>query len=256
MSIAISTRIPFLPVEPVSKNVIHVCSHYTSGDSVYPEAMEDNQLAVVSVADSLTNALRERILTQQIAAGDRVAEAVVAQQFGVSRPSARVAVERLIGEGLLERTAHHAARVLTLRAETLHDMYLSRAVIESSAYRRLTEQDHDYARAESEITRLHTATARGDLIELVDADVRFHRELVDLLGSAGLSAIHDKLINQMRLCLAQVQVHHLLDPAVIEREHRGVLKAIRAGDADLADRLGREHLEHARDRLLAHLGSE
>ena len=210
-------------------------------------------LTVVSVPDSLTSALRERILTQQIPAGERVAEAVVAQQFGVSRPSARVAVERLIAEGLLERTAHHAARVITFRPEIVADMYLSRSVIESGVYRLLAEAPRELSAAEQEIDRLHTAATSGNVVQVVDADVRFHRELVGLLDSVGVSAIHDKLINQMRLCLAQVQNNHLLDPFVIEQEHRAILEAIRAMDADLAGRLGRRHLEHARDRLLTHL---
>ncbi|MGI8311911.1 GntR family transcriptional regulator [Saccharopolyspora hattusasensis] len=214
---------------------------------------EFSELDVVSVADSLTSALRERILTQQIRPGDRVAEAAVAQQFRVSRPSARVAVERLIGEGLLERSAHRAARVLTFRPEAIVDMYLSRAVIETGAYRMLAETAHDYDKAEREITRLHAAATSGDVVELVDADVRFHRELVDLLGSPGLSSTHDKLINQMRLCLAQVQSNHLLDPFAIEQEHRSILEALRASDADTAGARGRQHLERARDILLAHL---
>lgn len=213
-------------------------------------------LTVVSVPDSLTAAVREQIMTQRLPAGARVAEAAVAQQFGVSRPSARVAVERLIAEGLLERTAHHAARVLTIRPEVVADMYLTRSVVESGAYRLLAGVPRDLGAAERAIERLHTAAAAGDVVAVVDADVRFHRELVDLLGSARVSAIHDKLINQMRLCLAQVQHHQLLDPSVIEQEHRAILDAIRALDPELADRRGRRHLERARDRLLTHLTGE
>ncbi|NYI91562.1 DNA-binding GntR family transcriptional regulator [Amycolatopsis endophytica] len=217
---------------------------------------DTSALTVVSVPDSLTAALRERILTQQLPAGARVAEAAVAQQFGVSRPSARVAVERLIAEGLLERTAHHAARVLTFRPEVVTDMYLSRSVIEAGVYRLLAESPRELGAAEQAIERMHNAATEGDVVEVVDADVCFHRELVSLLGSPGVSAIHDKLINQMRLCLAQVQNNHLLDPFVIEQEHQAILDAIRARNADLADRHGRHHLEHARDRLLAHLAGD
>lgn len=219
--------------------------------------MDDSSaLSVVSVADSLTAVLRERILTQRIPAGARVAEAAIAQDFKVSRPSARVAVERLIAEGLLERPAHHAARVLTLTPETLRDMYLTRSVIETGVYRLLAAHDRSLDGADSEIARLRAAASEGDVVSLVDADVQFHRALVDLLESPGLSAIHDKVINRMRLCLAQVQVNHLLDPQVIEREHRGILDAIRAADPELAEQRGREHLQNAQDRLLTFLDED
>ena len=53
---------------------------------------------------------------------------------------------------------------------------------------------------------------------LVEPDIRFHRVLVDALESRRLSRVHGAMMGETRLCMAQVQAHHLLDPNVIIAE--------------------------------------
>ncbi|MBR22007.1 MAG: GntR family transcriptional regulator, partial [Leifsonia sp.] len=73
--------------------------------------MTAEALAVTRVPDAVYEALRESLLTQHEAPGSAVTEQAIADRFGVARPTAKVALERLVADGLLRRTAHKTARV-------------------------------------------------------------------------------------------------------------------------------------------------
>ncbi|SEP85291.1 GntR family transcriptional regulator [Mycolicibacterium nivoides] len=213
------------------------------------------ELSTRSVGEALVVSLRERILTEDIPAGRPVTEALVASDYGVARQTAKAAIEHLVAEGLLKRTAHRSARVPILDIAEVQDLYFARRFIESQAYGLLARQRtySDAARQAHEAFR--SAVVGEDLVTVVEADIRLHTELVHSLGSPHLDRAHRLVVNEMRLCLAQVQSHHLLDPAVIHEEHSGILTAIAEGDHDLALQLGDQHLANAEQRLLEHLGN-
>ncbi|WP_344566186.1 GntR family transcriptional regulator [Streptomyces axinellae] len=211
------------------------------------------RLATQSIGDALVASLRERILTDQISVGAPLTEASVSTDYDVARQTAKAAIERLVGEGLLERTAHRSARVPELDEARVRDLYFARGVVEVRAYQLLAKR----RLLTEEVGRAHKvfrAAASGtDVASIVQTDVEFHRALIDSLESERLSRAHRLIINENRLCLAQVQNAHLLGPEEITREHEGILAAIRDGDPLRAGELGQQHLEHAERKLLTHL---
>ncbi|MDV3125447.1 GntR family transcriptional regulator [Mycobacterium sp. 21AC1] len=211
------------------------------------------ELSTQSVGEALVASLRERILTEDISAGVPVTEAAVASDYGVARQTAKAAIEHLVAEGLLKRTAHRSARVPVLDIGHVQDLYYARRFFESRAYELLARKRELPQAVREAHEAFHRAAGSEDLVTVVEADVRLHTELVRGLASPHLERAHQLLINEMRLCLAQVQSRHLLDPEIIHREHAGILAAITDGDGQRAARLGDEHLEHAEQRLLEHL---
>src|ERR1700712_5984130 len=83
--------------------------------------------------DTIHDELRSRILSLEDAPGTTFTESAVALQFGVARPTAKMAIERLVAEGLLRREAHHPARVPQLTRDDLIDLFDNRAIIEGAA---------------------------------------------------------------------------------------------------------------------------
>lgn len=210
-------------------------------------------LSVSSLTDALSDALRLRIIEGKLGPGEGLAEAGLAKQYEVARPTAKAAIERLVSEGLLERAAHKTARVPVMSLERVQDMYYARDFLESQAYRYLAERKALPEEAIEANERLRIASDNHALSEFVDSDIDFHRTLIDALGSARITKIHRSLINEMRLCLVQVQSHNLLEPTIISTEHGLILEAIRNGDPNLAAQRGRAHLERARKQLTDHL---
>lgn len=192
--------------------------------------------------------LRSSIIAQDVVPGTAVTEATVATQFGVARQTAKVAIERLVAEGLLRRETHKAARVPRLTTAEIADLYESRAVIESAAVARLEG-------IPAAALSAHRALIGGGA-DFARHDIAFHRALVAGQTNSRLAQMHSLIMGEVELCIGQVQAAHLLDVDDVVQQHQGILDAIVAGDSDRAARLTSEHIAISRERLLAHANSE
>lgn len=197
--------------------------------------------------DTIADELRASILNQDIAPGETLTEQAVAARFGVARPTARIAIERLVTDGLLRREAHRAARVPELDRDDVIDLFDNRAVLESAAMAALAISGTIPAEALAAHHRL------GATDRFADADIAFHRALVAGQPSPRLARLHGLLMGEVELCIGQVQTAQLLTRAEVSAQHQAILDAITAGDADAAAELTRSHISGARDALLAHL---
>ena len=187
--------------------------------------------------DAIAEQLRASILAQHDSPGSTITESAVAVRFGVARPTARLAIERLVTEGILRREAHQAARVPVLGADDIADLYESRAIIESAAVGRL----RSVPAAALDAHRAGDSAAN---------DIAFHRALVAGQPSPRLARMHELLLGEIELCIGQVHAENLLPAGDVTAQHQGILNAITAGDSAAAARLTREHIEVARDALL------
>lgn len=207
-------------------------------------------LKTTSLPDAVYDALRTSIVTVDLGPGTLVTETAVAVQYGVARPTAKAAIERLVTEGLLSRQAHRAARVTELDRTDITDVYAARALIEEAALRGLARTSAVPPAALSAHRDLVGAVAAADRPTIVRDDIAFHRALVVGHGSARLGHMHDVIMGEIELCIAQVQYHGLMSPAEIAHSHQRILDAVEAGDGDAAGALVRAHIESARDKLL------
>lgn len=207
---------------------------------------------LVSIVDALTSELRGRILTGELAPGAALRELDVAQRYEVSRPTARSALDALVGARLLTRAAHKTARVVTLTPDDVSDIYRTRALIESQVVRELALDAHVPAaavRANDDIRSVSDSTP----VAVIAPDLTLHRSLVNATGSERTRLAYDVLIDEVALCMAQVQGAGLLDASRISGEHGVILDAIRDADGERASQLLVEHLENARTRLIDHM---
>lgn len=212
--------------------------------------MAGQVLKARSLVDALRDALQRAILTGEYPPGAPLTEEAVAQQYEIARPTAKAAIEQLVRSGILRRTHNKTARVPLLDAEDIRDLYWTRGIVERSVAVALAEREADLTGVARSIDRLRQAEG---VMEVVDADIEFHRILVSRLDSMRMTRLHEAIIGEAHLCMAQVQVHHLLHQEVIADEHTAILDAILARDTALADSLMERHLAEACDRLIAHL---
>ena len=195
--------------------------------------------------EAIAEALRESVLSQVDPPGSSITEAAVALRYGTSRPTARLAIDRLVADGLLRREAHHSAFVPELSAGDILDLFDNRAIVESAAMARLAVDGTIPAAA----LAAHRALLDSD--EFARHDIAFHRALVAGQPSPRLTRMHELLMGEIELCIGQVQAAHLLSTAEVAEQHQAILDAVTAGDAEAAARLSRQHILGARDRLIA-----
>lgn len=207
-------------------------------------------LQTVSVVDALTASLRATVLDGRIAPGAGLGETDVAAEYEVSRPTAKAAIAALVAEGLLRREAHRSAQVPTLSRADVEDLFLVRMPLELEVIRLLADRGVPESAAAA-VTDLAQVPPDAGHSTFVEADLRFHRVLVDAVGSPRLSRLYQGLSGEIHLSM--VQSRYALGRDRIVAEHDAVLAALRAGEVDRATALMREHLAGARDALAGHL---
>lgn len=215
----------------------------------------DAPLGIVGVVDAVTAQLRARILRGEIRSGAPLTEAAVSQSFGVARPSAKAAIEQLVATGLLVRTAHRSARVVGIDSDTVRDVYRTRVRLESAALRELavTRTVPDDAR---DANAALLAMPAGPDPATVDPDLRFHTALIDALESERTGRMYRSVLDEVRLCMAQVQGRRLLDAAEIAAQHADILDAVESGEGERAAALLDAHLSSAEERLVDALDAD
>lgn len=200
---------------------------------------------------AIFDTLRARIIDQSEPPGSTLTESAVAVRFGVARPTAKLAIERLVAEGLLRRAAHHAARVPELSRDDIVDLFSTRRLIESAATASLAGGGTIPADALSAHRDL-LALAPGGGDDFAALDATFHRALVAGAPSSRLARMHASLMSEIELCIGQVHAHHLLDARAVAAQHQGILDAVIAGDQLAAADLAGSHIDTAGAALLAH----
>jgi DNA-binding FadR family transcriptional regulator len=86
----------------------------------------------------------------------------------------------------------------------------------------------------------------------VEADLAFHRAIVDGAGNGRLAAVHRDIAAEIRLSLAQLIETDYATVEDLTAEHADVLEALLSGEAGTAEVVIRRHLEAATAWLVSH----
>ena len=202
------------------------------------------------LSEAVYEALRESIVTQGDPPGAALTEHAIAGRYGVARPTAKAALERLVADGLLRRQAHRAAQVPRLDRADIEDLYATRLLIEEAALSALAKRRLLPPRALAAHQEIIEFAERGEDAPFARPDMEFHQALVLGHGSPRLSRMHDLIMGEIQLCMGQLQSHHLLRAQDIVVQHQGLIDAIADRDPELVSFLIRRHITNARDRLL------
>ncbi len=207
------------------------------------------EIANVPLGERIADQLREQILDGGLAPGAPLVEVALAAELGVSRAPVREALRILGLDGLVETVAYRGTTVRGLRRRDVADLHGIRTLHEGFAIRRIIEigRHHDLG----ELRRCCDAMERvgSDLRALNRVDGRFHRSLIELADHSLLSSFWRTIAMQVRQVMAMSN-RRIADPAVIAVNHRRIVDAIAAGDADGAVKLVEHHVGDVIDMVL------
>ncbi|KRE71225.1 GntR family transcriptional regulator [Arthrobacter sp. Soil762] len=211
------------------------------------------RIAAVSIVDAIAADLRSRVFSGDLGSGEALTETDVATSYEVARPTAKASIEKLVAEGLLDRGTHKTARVVDLGPESVRDIYLARAYLESEVLRRLA-RTKNVPQGAVQANRDIAALTSGAPLDVVEPDMRFHTSLIDAVANERISRMYRSLVGEVRLCMVRIQSLHLLDTELILAEHQKILELIEGGQGEAAAELLDKHLGRARERLVAAMG--
>ena len=208
----------------------------------------------VSLSDQVFEHLESDILSGRYKRGDIVTELQLCAELGVSRTPIREALRRLFQEHLVEDTPK-GTMVLGITPKDYRDMSEIRLRIEDLAVKGFIDNaDADSLKALNEAVEFQEFyLSREDVDQLKALDGRFHEIIYAGCGSMilrdTLSPLHKKIQQYRRNALRTPEraTHSV-------QEHRQILEAIRAKDADLAAARMRDHIMSAMNRALTEEG--
>ncbi|MGA9859909.1 MAG: GntR family transcriptional regulator [Solirubrobacteraceae bacterium] len=198
-----------------------------------------------SVAQHAYLALRNAILAMDVydpAAELRLDEKRLAAELGVSRTPVREALARLEQEGLVEIIARRGVWVVRKNRDEIVEMIIAWAALEAMAARLACVRAPDEALAglRGLFSDFEGGELRSHLDEYSSANLRFHQRIIELGHSQLIADMADDLLVHVRA----IRRHTIGDDDRVERsivDHLHIIEALEARDAELAERLVRDH---------------
>ena len=177
--------------------------------------------------------------------GDRIIEAELALQLGVSRVPVREALRVLESQGIVVNEPYRGIRLTPVSPERIDQLIEVRVALETTAARRairlkMNDAPH-LASLEAIVQEMETMAARNDVFGFATADTSFHRTLCGFAGNAVLCDMWEMLARQMTIIFGLSTLGKPM--AAIVEEHRAMIAVFRRGDArDMAREIN-EHID-------------
>ncbi|MFT4069409.1 GntR family transcriptional regulator [Paraburkholderia sp.] len=201
-----------------------------------------------TTVELVTTAVRQRILSGELAPGEVLRQEALAEELGVSRVPVREAITRLTAEGLLTSVPHKGAYVAELSIDEVRETFDIRLRLEpwifSEAIPRITEAE--IGKAERIVKEMDNADSGvwGQL------NWRLHETLYlpsqrDITLQM-LRVLHDRSDRYFRFQAVQVPIREQSHD-----EHMALIEACRKRDAKLGAKLLEQHVKTAAQQIMS-----
>lgn len=196
-----------------------------------------------SLADVIRDEVEAMILDGRFKPSERINELALAGQLRVSRGPIREALSALAATGLLENIPNRGFFVRCLDDAELSAVAEARAYVFASiaALAAGRASEADVGRLRAIIAALEAAAEAGDVRAYYPINLELHATLGDLANNRRLAAVYQGLARELH-----VQRYRALSAKnmlkVSNAEHREIVEAVAAGDADRAFKAGQAHV--------------
>jgi DNA-binding GntR family transcriptional regulator len=193
------------------------------------------------------------IIEGRIKPGEKLAEAALADQMGISRSPVREALRSLSGQGLIVVEPRRGAFVAELDAEHAADLYACRLLIEPACIREsvLSIDDASLLRLEEAFDEMRAAAEAADSEGYVRALTSYNQQLLDACPNRVLFGYAESTWrNSLRYWALLVRHHGQYSQQSLRRNGK-VHSAVRKRDADKAAQAATELLQWSREELLS-----
>jgi DNA-binding GntR family transcriptional regulator len=204
------------------------------------------------IRDQVAAQIREAITNLELMPGQVLSERELCEATTASRATVREALRQLQTEGLIVSTNGRGSAVARLSADAARQIYEVRSQLEGLAGRLFAERAEDADRRQLRMALIHLEEAVGDNRLLAKAKTAFYEALVAGGGNSELKALLD-MINRRVTSVRAVSLAKPGRPKESVAEVRAICEAAVAGDAELAEKLCRQHVENAAAAALPQL---
>ena len=205
--------------------------------------------AVPNATEKVYEALHAALVTLDLPPGTKVSETEIARQMDVSRQPVRDAFFRLSKLGFLEIRPQRATFITKISVAAVRQAAFIRTSLEVACIRAATERATaaDLARLEDNLDRQRAAVAEADRTRFHNLDDEFHRLICEISGHGYVWP----LIDDYKAHMDRARFLSLTTGTELAfAQHRELLAAITAGDADTANGCLHRHLGRIEEILV------
>lgn len=197
-------------------------------------------IRAATTAQQVHDWLYRCVLRGDLLPGTRLSETEIAAQVNLSRQPVREAFIRLAADGLAEVLPQRGTYIGRISMRAVLSARFIREAVESDLARHVAATRPDLTAMAVELTVQERCDVEGDVPGFIESDDRFHRAMA-------LAADQGAVWQDLERLKAQMNRLRHLSMRVFDRsqtiaQHRAVLTALQAGDADGAEDAIRTHL--------------
>jgi DNA-binding GntR family transcriptional regulator len=195
--------------------------------------------------EQMYQSVKQKVLDLEIDPTQPIDEKALVRETGGSLTLIQQALERLAGDGLVEKRRRRWYVTRAATTNTMYEIFAVRTTLEGMCARLAAERitDDEVARMEQLLRDFERVLREGDNQALIAVDQKFHQQLYEASGNRFLArALDDMYALIYRLFFFALDRMGSVRGNI--EEHRDILAAIKAGDGRTAERLIQQHIMH------------
>lgn len=210
-----------------------------------------------SLKSKIYDSLKAAIMTMNIYDANaelRLDERRLSEQFGISRTPLREALARLDQEGLVKIVPRRGIYIVRKSKEEILEMITVWAALEGMAARLIIDSasDDEIGSLRRMVTGFKDSGVTGRIDEYSEANIHFHQALLKMSRCDLLNHIASGLFMHVRAIRART-ISEADRARRSVADHMYIIEALEARDADLAERLVREHTMNLKRHVEEHV---
>lgn len=227
------------------------------GNNILQLAEAKNARSMVEAAYAM---LRDDILNGVLEPGERLRVEVLKDRYEVGASTLREALRRLVGEALVTSEEQRGFRVAEISLQDFADLTKTRILIEGEALFQSIQNGDDEWEANLVATfhRLskveQSREAENAIMHTNEFEIRnreFHRALISACPSPWLMKFQRILFGQSER-YRRISLNNKRIPRDVHSEHKAIVEAALARDAQKARKLEEQHIEKTLE-VLSHI---
>jgi DNA-binding GntR family transcriptional regulator len=195
--------------------------------------------------------LRDKILSGEYRPNQRLVEAQIVEELGISRSYVRNALQRLSFDGLVEIQPNQGAAVSDITLEDILDIFVAREALELEAYRRafVRVNEADLTTLDDLIQQMREAIANDDFELYSTSAASFRRTILDIADSRHLKELADSLLRMSsRVVLRKIMIPLRGESSLAE--HEQIIAALKGNSIEDLECAFRNHIANLKADIM------
>jgi DNA-binding GntR family transcriptional regulator len=203
------------------------------------------QLPILTRTEQVRRAVLQQILSGTLRPGERLLEAKLSKELGVSQATVNAALQDLHNQGLVTKQLNRSTNVSRYTLEDIEKLFAVRLLLEPAAVAAVSERWSSEAQSclQEQVDQMRRAARTKDLAKWGIADYTFHQEIYRLSANSYMVQASQAIAAGP---FAYILCDHLealpTDYLSMAEDHQDVLRAMVEGP-EVAANVTRSHIQ-------------